>query len=89
VQFFHYSADMRFRSALVFILLATLSGSASAKPWWMRGVESNENDFLPPDVAFAWAHVSTEPCYECTGPLRMATTYIGKRWRSKQKVPTW
>ncbi len=27
-------------------------GSASAKPWWMRGIESNETDFLPPDVAF-------------------------------------
>ena len=25
---------------------------ATAKPWWMRGVESNESDFLPPDVAF-------------------------------------
>jgi thiol:disulfide interchange protein DsbD len=25
---------------------------ASAKPWWMRGVESNQSDFLPPDVAF-------------------------------------
>ena len=23
-----------------------------AKPWWMRGIESNETDFLPPDVAF-------------------------------------
>jgi thiol:disulfide interchange protein DsbD len=29
-----------------------LPASAWAKPWWMRGVESNENDFLPPDVAF-------------------------------------
>jgi thioredoxin:protein disulfide reductase len=29
-----------------------LSEFASAKPWWMRGVESNESDFLPPDVAF-------------------------------------
>jgi thioredoxin:protein disulfide reductase len=33
-------------------LLALLSGSVAAKPWWMRGVESNETDFLPPDVAF-------------------------------------
>jgi thiol:disulfide interchange protein DsbD len=35
-------------------LAATLSlaAPASAKPWWMRGVESNESDFLPPDVAF-------------------------------------
>ena len=23
-----------------------------AKPWWMRGIDSNETDFLPPDVAF-------------------------------------
>src|SRR6202521_132677 len=29
-----------------------LVGVASAKPWWIRGVESNESDFLPPDVAF-------------------------------------
>ncbi|HEX4153016.1 MAG TPA: protein-disulfide reductase DsbD domain-containing protein [Steroidobacteraceae bacterium] len=34
-------------------LLVLASGSAlAAKPWWMRGVESNETDFLPPDVAF-------------------------------------
>ena len=29
-----------------------LAGLASGKPWWIRGVESNESDFLPPDVAF-------------------------------------
>ena len=29
-----------------------LPGSAGAKAWWMRGVESNEGDFLDPDVAF-------------------------------------
>jgi thiol:disulfide interchange protein DsbD len=40
---------MRISPLLLALLLA---GSASAKPWWMRGVESNENDFLPPDVAF-------------------------------------
>jgi thiol:disulfide interchange protein DsbD len=27
-------------------------GVAAAKPWWMRGVESNESDFLDPNVAF-------------------------------------
>lgn len=32
--------------------LVTLAGTATAKPWWMRGSESNEQDFLPPDVAF-------------------------------------
>jgi thioredoxin:protein disulfide reductase len=34
------------------LLLLGLSGPAGAKPWWMRGVDSNETDFLPPDVAF-------------------------------------
>jgi thioredoxin:protein disulfide reductase len=37
------------------ILLASLLGlaaNAHAKPWWMRGIDSNETDFLPPDVAF-------------------------------------
>jgi thiol:disulfide interchange protein DsbD len=29
-----------------------LTTAAGAKPWWTRGVESNETDFLPPDVAF-------------------------------------
>src|SRR5882762_7167765 len=29
-----------------------LPGAAGAKPWWMRGVESNEGDFLDPDVAY-------------------------------------
>jgi thiol:disulfide interchange protein DsbD len=33
-------------------LMGALAGSASAKPWWMRGIESNETDFLPPDAAF-------------------------------------
>jgi thioredoxin:protein disulfide reductase len=34
--------------------LIALGGAAAAqaKPWWMRGVESNDTDFLPPDVAF-------------------------------------
>jgi thiol:disulfide interchange protein DsbD len=30
----------------------SLGGVAQAKPWWMRGIDSNETDFLPPDVAF-------------------------------------
>ena len=33
-------------------MLVALVGIASAKPWWLKGVESNESDFLPPDVAF-------------------------------------
>jgi thiol:disulfide interchange protein len=39
--------------ALFFVLLPLgLGGTAQAKPWWMRGIDSNETDFLPPDVAF-------------------------------------
>jgi thioredoxin:protein disulfide reductase len=40
------------RISLLFLASLLLAGSGYAKPWWMRGVESNENDFLPPDVAF-------------------------------------
>jgi thioredoxin:protein disulfide reductase len=40
------------RTSLFALLLLTLAGTSAAKPWWLRGVESNENDFLPPDVAF-------------------------------------
>ena len=32
--------------------LLGLAAVAQAKPWWMRGLDSNETDFLPPDVAF-------------------------------------
>jgi len=37
---------------LTFLLLIGFAGIAGAKPWWMRGIESNETDFLPPDTAF-------------------------------------
>ncbi len=40
---------------LAFVTLAGTMGLAApahAKPWWMRGIDSNETDFLPPDVAF-------------------------------------
>src|SRR5450631_1772491 len=40
------------RMSFFALLLIGLAGLADAKPWWMRGVESNEADFLPPDVAF-------------------------------------
>ena len=45
---------MKFLARTMLILAATaaLSGLAAAKPWWMRGIDSNENDFLPPDAAF-------------------------------------
>jgi thioredoxin:protein disulfide reductase len=39
-------------SLFLLLLLLGSAGAAHAKPWWMRGIESNETDFLPPDVAF-------------------------------------
>jgi thioredoxin:protein disulfide reductase len=46
-------ARMKLAHTLIMLsLLGLASGSVAAKPWWMRGVESNETDFLPPDVAF-------------------------------------
>jgi thiol:disulfide interchange protein DsbD len=40
------------RMSVLALLLLGLAGVASAKPWWMRGIDSNENDFLDPNVAF-------------------------------------
>jgi thiol:disulfide interchange protein DsbD len=40
------------RTSLFAFVLVCLAGVASARPWWMRGIDSNETDFLPPDVAF-------------------------------------
>jgi thioredoxin:protein disulfide reductase len=45
-------ATLSLELALGAALTVGLAGLATAKPWWMRGVESNESDFLPPDVAF-------------------------------------
>lgn len=39
-------------STVALLYLLTMAGAAHAKPWWMRGINSNETDFLPPDVAF-------------------------------------
>ena len=33
-------------------LAGGLASSVIAKPWWMRGMESKDSDFLPPDAAF-------------------------------------
>src|SRR6202789_2827485 len=33
-------------------LRSTFTNSANAKPWWMRGIEPKDTDFLPPDAAF-------------------------------------
>jgi thiol:disulfide interchange protein len=38
--------------AILAAAVGPLANPAQAKPWWMRGTDSNENDFLPPDVAF-------------------------------------
>jgi thiol:disulfide interchange protein len=38
--------------ALFLAPMLGLAPAAQAKPWWMRGIDSNETDFLPPDVAF-------------------------------------
>src|ERR1700679_3578430 len=40
------------RTLVMLSLLGLAGPSAVAKPWWMRGIDSNETDFLPPDVAF-------------------------------------
>jgi thioredoxin:protein disulfide reductase len=37
---------------LFLLLLLGAADNANARPWWMRGIASNETDFLPPDVAF-------------------------------------
>jgi thiol:disulfide interchange protein DsbD len=46
----------RIQTALsVLVLVASvlaLPTPAYAKPWWMRGIDSKETDYLPPDVAF-------------------------------------
>jgi thiol:disulfide interchange protein DsbD len=36
----------------VVLALLCAPGIAGAKPWWLRNSNSNEADFLPPDVAF-------------------------------------
>jgi thiol:disulfide interchange protein DsbD len=41
-----------FRSAALGLVFWMLAGGVEAKPWWLRGSDSNEADFLPPDVAF-------------------------------------
>jgi thiol:disulfide interchange protein DsbD len=49
-------ADPRHRFLSLFYILAVgavgLVDMASAKPWWLRGSEASDQDFLPPDVAF-------------------------------------
>lgn len=39
-------------SILLLACLSSASGLAQAKPWWMRGTDAKETDYLPPDVAF-------------------------------------
>jgi thiol:disulfide interchange protein DsbD len=40
------------RATLLCLTLISLPGLVAAKPWWMRDALSNEDDYLPPDVAF-------------------------------------
>jgi thioredoxin:protein disulfide reductase len=40
------------KKLLLAVILLSLAGTAAAKPWWMRGTESNQDDYLPPDIAF-------------------------------------
>jgi thioredoxin:protein disulfide reductase len=40
------------RTLFLALFLMSLAAAADAKPWWIRGTESNDTDFLPPDVAF-------------------------------------
>jgi thioredoxin:protein disulfide reductase len=44
--------NLLIRLVLVATISAGLAGLAAAKPWWLRGVDTNDGDFLPPDVAF-------------------------------------
>jgi len=37
---------------LIAAALAGFATAAQGKPWWMRDTDSNDTDFLPPDVAF-------------------------------------
>jgi thiol:disulfide interchange protein DsbD len=37
---------------IVSLLVLGLPAVSAAKPWWLRGTDSNEGDFLPPDEAF-------------------------------------
>jgi thiol:disulfide interchange protein DsbD len=48
------NACLRFVLLIVASVAAVglLVSPAESKPWWMRGTDSNDNDFLPPDVAF-------------------------------------
>jgi thioredoxin:protein disulfide reductase len=42
-----------FSTLLIVAMAATAAVStAQSKPWWMHGTDTNESDFLPPDVAF-------------------------------------
>src|SRR5271165_5521454 len=43
---------MKLTHLLLMVALLGLGSSAYAKPWWLRGTDTNETDFLPPDVAF-------------------------------------
>jgi thioredoxin:protein disulfide reductase len=43
---------MKRTAVFLSLVLLGASGIAAAKPWWTRGTDSNESDFLPPNIAF-------------------------------------
>jgi thioredoxin:protein disulfide reductase len=43
---------MKPAATLIMLAALALTTAAVAKPWWLRGVETNDTDFLPPDAAF-------------------------------------
>jgi thiol:disulfide interchange protein DsbD len=51
-----YGAAMPIRATLtlcaIAVCLLAVGVAQAARPWWMRGIESNQTDFLPPDTAF-------------------------------------
>jgi thioredoxin:protein disulfide reductase len=44
--------NLLIRISLGAAITVGLAGLAVSKPWWLRGVDANDSDFLPPDVAF-------------------------------------
>lgn len=49
----HRSQRIRaWRAGSLLVALFTLAGVAGARPWWLQGVPTNAQNFLPPDAAF-------------------------------------
>ena len=46
------SRTRAWRTGSLFLALFALAGVAAARPWWLRGVPANGQNFLSPDAAF-------------------------------------